>query len=199
MVKRCYIRSMVCGHLTIMESSHHSPRTGRSQSNSWPWLPSIISIHSYPLFLYILFISPYNKHIWSLWSWVKIMISFGSHLKIAGIYESSSPYDLVLPGITISLTHPGYTTGRSPMASWHPGQALDEMPRRDGVHQRSIVRQNAIQEQRVHPGALDGGENDLKRIGQLWWGIVYICMYIYIYLNIDNMCNKCVYTVYRYK
>ena len=34
------------------------------------------------------------------------------------------------------------------------GQALDEMPRRDGVHQRSIVRQNSIQEQRVHPGAL---------------------------------------------
>lgn len=132
-------------HLTVPQGlGGANPTLDHGSHLSYPF----IHIHC----LYILFISPYHKHIWSLWSWVKIMISFGSHLKIAGIYKSSSPYYLVLPGITISLTHPGYTTGRSPMASWHPGQALDEMPRRDGVHQRSIVRQNAIQEQRVHPG-----------------------------------------------
>ena len=28
---------------------------------------------------------------------------------------------------------------------------------------------------------------------------LYAFLYIYIYKNIDNMCNKCVYTVYIYK
>ena len=27
---------------------------------------------------------------------------------------------------------------------------------------------------------------------------LYAFLYIYIYINIDNMCNKCVYTVYIY-